>query len=219
MIIAMRRILSVLLCLSVLLSMLLVPVSAASRTGDEKDRGGFVTERTHEQKAKRSACTAEGGEHSFGENGLCTVCGEPSPDAVALVSKNGISIKAYTSLDSAVSAVSSATASDEAVVMLLCSVDLNEDDLDIYSGVFTIDLNGCKLSNTSTDLGVLYISGADADVTVTDSGTTGEIVGEYTAIDLYDGTLTISGGTISAQFGIDAYNGSVTVNGGTNSAQ
>jgi len=217
--ITMKRILSVLLCLSVLLSMLLVPVSAASRTGDEKDHGGFVTERTHEQKAKRSACTAEGGEHSFGENGLCTVCGEPSSDAVALVSKNGISIKAYTSLDSAISAVSSATASDEAVVMLLCSVDLNEDDLDIYSGVFTIDLNGCKLSNTSADLGVLYISGADTDVTVTDSGTTGEIVGEYTGIDLFNGTLTISGGTISAQFGIDAMNGSITVNGGTNSAQ
>jgi len=217
--IAMRRILSVLLCLSVLLSMLLVPVSAASRTGDEKDRGGFVTERTHEQKAKRSACTAEGGEHSFDENGLCTVCGEPSPDAVALVSKNGISIKAYTSLDSAVSAVSSATASDEAVVMLLCSVDLNEDDLAIYSGVFTIDLNGCEISNTSTDLGVLYISGADADVTVTDSGTTGKITTEYTGIDLFNGTLTISGGTISAQFGIDAYNGSITVNDGTISAQ
>ena len=108
--------------------------------------------------------------HSYDAATQFCVCGAMNTDAVATVSKNGKVVAAYLSLNDAIQAVKDCTAADKAVVTILKKIDLGENRQEITSGVFTIDLNGCEISNTTSDYGTLYINGAAADVTVQGTG-------------------------------------------------
>ncbi len=184
-----KRLLSVLLCLSMLLSVLLVPVSA---TGSKTERSVITAEKTGKSNEKS---------------------GEISPDAVASVSMSGADDTAYLTLNEAIQAVQSCSEEDEAVVKLLKNVDLDTAYQAITSGVFTIDLNGFEIKSTSQNCGTLDITGGD--VTVTDSGTTGKIIGYYAGVKVSDADLTVSCGSIYAEkYGVYAVDGTVAVDGG-----
>ena len=152
--------------------------------------------------------------HSYDATTLLCVCGAVRSDAVAVVSKNGILTRAYTNLDDALSAVEYAAAEDNAVVKLIQSVDCGDDDAYIDGGVFTLDLNGLDI--TATGSCTLNVYGDNINMTIIDSGEGGTISNTAdTAIQLYYGTLSIDGGTISGNISIDTYDGMVKINGGT----
>ena len=153
--------------------------------------------------------------HTF-VNNICTFCGAYADDTVASVSKNGSVIAAYTTLNDAIQAVKDCTAADEAVVTILKDIALGTSYQEIYSGVFTIDLNGCEISNTKSDYGALYINGAAANVTIQGAGENSKITGKYAGVEVKEAALTVISGTISgSNNGVYAYNYStVTISGG-----
>lgn len=139
-------------------------------------------------------------------------------DPVASVTCGGLETT-YTSLDEAIKAVEFASAEDNAVVKLLQDMDLGEDFLGIYSGVFTLDLNGKTLSGTSTSDGALHVAGY-CDVSIKDSGVGGGISGAFAGIviDSLHAGVYIYGGSISGDsYGVYTnygMGGGVTVRGG-----
>lgn len=64
---ALTRILSIIICLSMLVTMLLVPVSAA-----RKSKSGY---NKNERFTPEIPCSSVDGEHSFNEDNICTICG------------------------------------------------------------------------------------------------------------------------------------------------
>ena len=195
----------------------------------------YVDETYH--KIVCSSCDAvltEEEEHKDND-GYCP-CGATSSNVVATVSKNGAIVGAYTDLDDAIWDVYFCAAADEAVVTLMRDIDLGDGDLSIYSGVFTLDLNGHKISSTNTTWGTVYISGASTNVTIQGTDENSKITGVYAAImcfsatlningcivsagsygvNVYDGTLKIDGSTISGNYAVDTNNTTVTVNDST----
>jgi len=174
----------------------------------------YVDENYH--KVACSSCGMvlnEAEEHTDGD--YCP-CGKMASDVVATVSKNGVMIGAYTSLDDALWEVYYCTAEDEAVVTIMKNIDLGDDYMSIYSGVFTLDLNGHEISSTSADWGAVYISGASTHVTIQGAGENSKITGVYAGIEGWRATLTIAGGTISGNYGVYASGEStVTISGGS----
>lgn len=169
--------------------------------------------------------------HDVGADGKCTIC---KTQFVAKVTAADTAY--YTTLQAAVDAVSSGTATDT-VVTLLTNVDLGDSTVWAESGTFTLDLGG-KTLTSSTD--TLYVGGAnvtvkngmiqgDYGISISSGGSvtveTGVVItGANRGVALYSGSLTVNSGTISASaagsYGIDAEPGTtVTVTGGEISGQ
>ena len=111
---------------------------------------------------------------------------------------------------------------NNAVIKLLRNVDLSGGNIAVDNGSaakpVVIDLNG-HLLTTSSSYGVIYVSDG-AGLTIRDSGSGGAIVntniGRGIGIKNDDGTLTVEGGSISAEDkAIDNSSGMLTVTGGT----
>ena len=155
--------------------------------------------------------------HSYDATTLLCVCGAAHSDAVASVSKNGKVVAAYATLDDAIQAVKNCTAADKAVVTILQDIALGNSIQGIYSGVFTIDLNGHEISSTNASWGTLYIHGSAPNVTIQGTGENSKITGNYAGIEIsYGVNLTIAGGTISGDwYGVYADGSNVTISGGS----
>ena len=162
-------------------------------------------------------CTVKCGETAYTE---CVVCAA-DPTACAAEESPVVSVTIggntnyHLTLADAVAAVASCTADDNAVVKMEQDVDLGSECLQIFSGVFTIDLNGKTLSSTHETYGTLYLD--DGSVTIMDSSVdqTGKITGSYAGVEPRGDAVTIDGGTISGeQYGVYAFDGIVTINGG-----
>ena len=133
--------------------------------------------------------------------------------AVASISVNGTVVGTYETLEDAFEAVDLCNAEDNVVITLLQDVTV-ENSCDVYSGVFTIDLNGHEMNNAEDSYCVLQIY--NADTTIVDSVGTGQISGKENAIVSRGGSLTITGGSFTAD-GIAIYVNScegVTITGG-----
>lgn len=155
--------------------------------------------------------------HSYDSTTQLCICGAANSEAVASLSKNGKVVAAYLSLNDAIRAAASSTASDAAVVTILQNVALGNTCQGITSGVFTIDLNGCEISNACSTRGALYISGSATNVTIKGDGENSKIIGDFAGIEARDGAnLTVTGGTISGDdCGVYSQNiGTVTISGG-----
>ena len=155
--------------------------------------------------------------HSYDATTLLCVCGAAHSDAVASVSKNGQVVAAYTTLNDAIQAVADCTAADQAVVTILQDIALGDDLQSIFSGVFTIDLNGHEISSTIATWGALYINGSASNVTIQGTGENSKITGDYAGIEIsYGANVTIAGGTISGDwYGVFADSSNVTISGGS----
>ena len=166
-----------------------------------------------------SVCKATSGEplvHVFDSTtGLCKHgCGHLM--AVAMTTVADVTIY-HETLDAAIQAVKDCTADSAAKVTLLQSVAMGDGYLSVASGVFVLDLNGFELSTTNTSYGALHLAGSDAiHVTVMDSGSTGKLYGAYYGIYVYDGSLTMLGGSIIGEiYGINIWGKSVHILGGS----
>ncbi len=144
-------------------------------------------------------------EHEYDETTNVCACGAVNPEAVATVSKKDKIVSAHATLDSAITAVRSATAADEAVVTLLKEIDLGDNSQTISGGVFTINLNGKSVSGGNW---AFYQNGTGSEVTIDGEGTLSGIVG----YQLTDGTLIVKGGTF--QGGLAAID-TTTIYGGS----
>jgi len=134
--------------------------------------------------------------------------------AVAAVTIGGNTTYAET-LQAAINAIKSCTASDHAKITLLQSVALGSERLNVDSGVFVLDLNGCTLSGGHVD-GVLYITGGD--VTLTDSGEGGTATNTgstHCVVVVNGGIINISGTvSISGNKGVMVRSGTANITGG-----
>jgi hypothetical protein len=89
------------------------------------------------------------------------------------------------------------------VLKLLKSVDLGEGNVNLRSGVYTLDLNGFAFTSSDPSSGAVCIY-HDADLTICN----GTIVGSNNCIQLIEGKLTVSDVTcLEANFGIMMYDG------------
>ena len=174
----------------------------------------YVDETYHKVVCSTCGMTLNEAEEHLDHNGYCP-CGATISNAVATVSKNGEIVGAYTSIDDAIRVANYCTADDEAVVTLLKDVALDNRYLTIYSGVFTIDLNGHEISSTIASMGTVYISGSSVDVTIRGLGESSKITGNNAGIIIFNGKLTIADGNISGYYGVYALGGSVIISGGT----
>ena len=168
-------------------------------------------------------CTNNGENHSFycsicdkivteahSYTNMNCACGAGSPDADASVTIRG-NVRYYATLDEAIKAVAKCTAENAAVVKVLKKIELGTGYQEIKSGVFTLDLNGCEISNTNGSWGALYIINSGTDVTVIDSVGTGRISSNDKGIETgFDALVTISGVTIFGdRYGVWADGGNV----------
>ena len=155
--------------------------------------------------------------HSYNSTTQLCICGAANTEAVASLSKNGKVVAAYLSLNDAIQAAASSTASDAAVVTILQNVALGNTCQGITSGVFTIDLNGHEISNTNSSRGVFDIEGDATNITIKGDGENSKITGQYAGIEIFRAALTITGGNISGNsYGVYATgNSTVTINGGS----
>lgn len=162
----------------------------------------------------------------------------PPPPYTYDEATNTYTVRTADALNTAISnAKTSGTAEKPAKIMLMndIAVEAKEGEYGIEyavlieTGNIIIDLNGCQLSATNDPRSIIQIGAVggelcDAVVTIDDSSIdkSGKIVGLYTAIDNYGGTLICNNGTIEVNCteatvnatGINSYLGSVTVNGG-----
>ena len=134
--------------------------------------------------------------------------------AAASVSVNGTVVGTYETLEDAFEAVDLCDAEDNVVITLLQDITV-EQSCDVYSGVFTIDLNGYEMNNAEDGYCVLQIY--NADTTIVDSVGTGLISGKENAIVSRGGSLTITGGSFTADSSAIYANSceSVTITGGS----
>ncbi len=155
--------------------------------------------------------------HSYNSTTQLCICGAANSEAVASLSKNGKVVAAYLSLNDAIQAAASSTASDAAVVTILQNIALGNNYQEITSGVFTIDLNGHEISNTNSARGVFDIEGEATNITIKGDGENSKITGQYAGIEIYRAALTITGGSISGNtYGVGSkLNSTVTINGGS----
>ena len=174
----------------------------------------YVDETYHKVVCSTCGMTLNETEEHLDDNGYCP-CGATISNAVATVSKNGEIVGAYTSIDDAIRVANYCTADDEAVVTLQKDVALDNRYLTIYSGVFTIDLNGHEISSTIASMGTVYISGSSVDLTIRGLGESSKITGNNSGIIIFNGKLTIADGNISGYYGVYALGGSVIISGGT----
>lgn len=128
--------------------------------------------------------------------------------AVASVSVNGTVVGTYETLEDAFEAVDLCNAEDNVVITLLQDVTV-ENSCDVYSGVFTIDLNGHEMNNAEDSYCVLQIY--NADTTIVDSVGTGQISGKENAIVSRGGSLTITGG-FASKYASVSFEGALAVN-------
>ena len=155
--------------------------------------------------------------HSYNSTTQLCICGAENSEAVASLSKNGKVVAAYLSLNDAIQAAASSTASDAAVVTILQNIALGNNYQEITSGVFTIDLNGHEISNANSVRGVFDIEGEATNVTIKGDGENSKITGQYAGIEISRAALTITGGSISGNtYGVGTnLNSTVTINGGS----
>ena len=100
--------------------------------------------------------------HVYSEaSNLCVNCGDPTAEAVAVVSKNGVNVMGYTSLAAAFEAVSGAIAQEQAVLTVLQAPTGSF----VADGVFTLDLNGFALQVDAQQLTVIDSAGNGSLVT------------------------------------------------------
>lgn len=134
--------------------------------------------------------------------------------AAASVSVNGTVVGTYETLEDAFEAVDLCDAEDNVVITLLQDITV-EQSCDVYSGVFTLDLNGHEMNNAEDSYCVLQIY--NADTTIVDSVGTGLISGKENAILSRGGSLTITGGSFTADSSAIYANSceSVTITGGS----
>ena len=130
--------------------------------------------------------------HSYDETTLLCPCGAASPDAVAVLSKNDIPVKAYTDLTTAGIDATSCTAEDQAVLKLLKSVDLGEEYLSLYNGTYTLDLNSFTITSAAPSTGAVYVSGG-TDLIIRN----GTIVGKNSCVQMAGGKLTLMDMTLT----------------------
>ncbi|MBR4864263.1 MAG: leucine-rich repeat protein [Oscillospiraceae bacterium] len=95
------------------------------------------------------------------ESGLCR-CGAPNPAFAAAVSKNGVVIQAYATISEAFAAVSTVTAADQAVVILLQDQDMSSSISVPASGTFVLDLNGFDINVKAASLSVIDSSATES---------------------------------------------------------
>lgn len=169
-------------------------------------------------------CTGvDSGAHVFDPATLMCECGVT---AVASTVIGGNTVY-HATLAEAISAVSTAVESDNAVLTLLEDVQLSS-TLSFGAGVFTLDLNHKQIAATNNNVYVSFkggrveiinanilcnVSMGNADVTLT-SGTI-QATGDTVSVGL-DGTFTVAGGKIcGGSKGVDTVNdGSLIVTGG-----
>ncbi len=179
--------------------------------------------------------------HEFGEDGVCTRCGE-----VAEMKKSGTGTTTTTSVSSAdelLAAIEEAAENGTTCVITLTGDIALDDDLEISSTV-ALNLNGYTLTAdiTAEDGAVLAISNGTVSGTVTvNSGyvvvsevtMTGDhtkfkvnggyltinsgtyVYGSSAVIDVDGGNLIVNGGSFTGHTFVSASAGSVTINGGT----
>ena len=147
-------------------------------------------------------------DHEFDSETLLCICGEIHEDALALVSENGVAVKAYTDLQSALYDAESYAAEDHAVVKVLTDVDLGDADVSIYAGVFTLDLNGFTLTSACEGSGSMYLDG-DFVVTVCN----GTIHSDFLAVQLRQGALTLEDMVLESNYALSVESGDVIVRG------
>ena len=133
-----------------------------------------------------AACSAAGAD-------LSVCIGERTEDAAVTIGGETTYVQ---TLPNAIAAVAGCTAEDEAKVTLLDNIDLGNSYVEITSGVFTLDLNGCSITGTHQDA-ALGIIGNTVSVTITDSGEGGTISGDSTGVWVCSSNITVNGGTIS----------------------
>lgn len=156
-------------------------------------------------------------EHKDCTNGICDVCGALSEKAVASVSKDGVLTGGYETLQAAFDAVKDCTENDKAVLTVLQDIDLGSDYATVNYGVFTLDLNGHKITSSSYTCAISISKRVTLDVTICD-GVGGGIVentNQYSgsAVYVYDGTMNITGGTYRGYEGIKLSGGTVYFGG------
>jgi len=137
---------------------------------------------------------------------------------VAEVTIDNVS-KKYETFSDAIISVSNTVESNRTVVKLLSDIDLGEKNQKIFSGVFTIDLNGNEISSTCSNSGTLSIFD-DTSITVVDSGEGGTISGCFAGIEVLNtSTVTINGGVIKGdKSGVYSW-GNVIIKGGVISGE
>lgn len=169
-------------------------------------------------------------------NVWCDVCGfdyskcggtdtaVPYAGAVASV-KVGDKTTNYTDLSTALSAAQN---NEGSTLTLLQDIDLGTECMDIKSGTFTIDLNGCALySIDSMSWECVSVNNYGNTISIIDTVGTGSITGDNYAVQVTSGTLNISGVTIitnnSDGIGVDVVQsiskvniGDCTINAGYN---
>jgi len=151
--------------------------------------------------------------------GLCTSgCGKLMAEASVTKSVAGgiVGIGGttyYETLDGALQAVSSCTEGDNAVVTLLKDYS---DGISVFSGVFTLNLNGKTVHVESTTNNAMGVSGG----TVTVTG--GTLSGTRTGVIVSGGILNVTKGTVvtttlthEATKSVDVRGGILNVTGGT----
>lgn len=111
-----------------------------------------------------------------------------------------------------------AAQSDSSIEYIQIQKDMtmSEDGYMIQSGTFTLDLNGKTVTGNNK---TIYLRDYYADVTFTDSASGGKIVSTgkgVPAINVYQGCVTVTGGTYQGDYGLWAEAGAVvTLKNGT----
>lgn len=124
--------------------------------------------------------TIDKAEHSFGDDGICTVCGQLN-SSMAVAQING---QNYAALAAAIAA---AAAGDTVTLV----GDVIEDVTVSAGKTVTIDLGGKKLTNVSSDT-IIVENGAT--LTITGTGTVDNVTHGKAAI-YNNGTVTLNGGS------------------------
>jgi len=129
--------------------------------------------------------------------------------AAKVTDKDGNAVGNYKTFADAVTA---AQGSEGSTLTLLDDITLTE-MVRIFSGKFTLDLNGKTILNKTDDVLMVYY---DANITIKDSceGGTVETGGDYCSGIINSAELTVESGTVKGQGAAITNNGTLTVNGG-----
>ncbi|MBQ6808996.1 MAG: hypothetical protein IJP07_07580, partial [Firmicutes bacterium] len=180
---------------------------ACDHSGNTNESGTDNEDGTHSISCSECSVEIQRVFHEYGESGICGVC---ENQAVASLTKDGGTPTYFYALDAALNGASSCTAADEAVLSLLDDIDLGEDYQGIGSGVFALDLNGFDIICDSFMDAALAVYNAGTVLSITDSSQ--EKSSEVRDINIYAGTVNISGGTFD---GVIANGGTVNITGGS----
>ena len=183
---------------------------AAARP-EHTGEASFTDDKTGTHTVTYGCCgTGEKADHEFTfRDGVC-ICGAIMPDAIVTVQIGEI-VTAYDNLFAAFNAVGSCVAEDNAIVKLLESAETEGET--VYSGVFTLDLNGKVLDFTGeTDDSLLCFAGETVNVTIC-NGTIRKNGDKYgSAISALVGTVSMNDVTVTCDLRNAIFINGATVN-------